>query len=214
MSLAGKSQRAGHHDVGVSDTVAEPIGCHNACAFLFQHLQHARYLSLAALDPEFQLVLAQHALIDEADRLVGEPASQRADFQCVPPRLAARRDHRFLRPDQFIQIIQDRRALDQRLATIEHQRRHPPQRIERRDLVSLAEGRPRPVLERQTIKPQRNRHAANKGGVVLADQDHALAQVSLSENNEALCSESPLRQIGTLGCIVQPSLAKIASCRN
>jgi hypothetical protein len=28
------------------------------------------------------------------------------------------------------------------------------------------------VLERQPVKPQRNRHAAHEGGVELADQDH------------------------------------------
>jgi hypothetical protein len=84
----------------------------------------------------------------------------------------ASRHHRFVRPDQFIEIIQDRRALDQRLAAIQHQRRHPPQRIERCDPVGLAKGRPRPVLERQAIQPQRNGNAADEGGVVLADQEH------------------------------------------
>src|SRR5207249_9489600 len=37
------------------------------------------------------------------------------------------------------------------------------------------EGRPRPVLERDAIKPQRNRDATDEGGVVLADQEHGLA---------------------------------------
>jgi hypothetical protein len=38
------------------------------------------------------------------------------------------------------------------------------------DLVPLAKGRPRPVLERQPIKPERNRDAADEGGIILADQ--------------------------------------------
>src|SRR5258708_26272795 len=65
-------------------------------------------------------------------------------------------------------------AREQRRPPAGHRRRHPPQRIERRDLVAIAEGRPRPVLEWQTIKPQRDRHAAHEGGIILADQDHAL----------------------------------------
>ena len=55
---------------------------------------------------------------------------------------------------------------------IEHQRRHPPQRIILRDFVGIAKGRPRPVLERQAVKPQRDGGTADEGGVVLADQDH------------------------------------------
>src|SRR5437764_1452803 len=50
--------------------------------------------------------------------------------------------------------------------------RLPPQRIIRRDFVGIAKRRPRPVLERQAIKAQRNRGAADEGGVVLADQEH------------------------------------------
>jgi hypothetical protein len=35
------------------------------------------------------------------------------------------------------------------------------------------------VLERQAIQPQRNRGAADEGGVVLADQEHGTLQQSL-----------------------------------
>jgi len=100
------------------------------------------------------------------------PGRQRADFQAAVARQPARGDHRVFRPDEIIEIVQNSRALDQHLAAAKHQRRHPPQRIVRRDLVAIAEGRPRPVLEGQLIKPQRNRDAADEGGVVLADQDH------------------------------------------
>jgi hypothetical protein len=72
-------------------------------------------------------------------------------------------------------MVEDRRALDQHLAVVEHQRRHPPQRIIGRYLVGIAECRPRPMLERQIIEPQRNSHAADEGGVELADQDHGFS---------------------------------------
>jgi len=84
------------------------------------------------------------------------------------------RDHRLRRPDHFIEIIEDRGAFDQHFAVLEHQRRHPPQRIERRDPVTFAKGRPRPVLERKAIQPQRNRHAPGERGIILADQDHGV----------------------------------------
>jgi hypothetical protein len=118
------------------------------------------------------LLLAQHPLVDQADRLVAKPGRQRADFQRLPPRRSALRDHGHGRPDQFVEIIEDRGALDQRLAIVQHQRRHPAQRIVWRNLVGIAERRPRPMLERQLIQPQRERDTAHEGGVVLADQDH------------------------------------------
>ena len=53
-----------------------------------------RYLRLAALDPELRLLLAQHAFIEEADRLVAEPGRERAEPQMPPPLGAAWLDHR------------------------------------------------------------------------------------------------------------------------
>jgi hypothetical protein len=94
-----------------------------------------------------------------------------------PPR-PARGDHRFVGTDQLVKIIQDRRALDQRLAVIQHQRRHPAQRVERRDLVTFAEGRPRPVFEGKAVKPERDSDATDEGRVVLADEDHGLKKNS------------------------------------
>ena len=62
--------------------LAEPVRRLDRGALLFQHLEHARYLRLAALDPEIELlVLAQHALVQQADALVAEPHRQRANPQ-------------------------------------------------------------------------------------------------------------------------------------
>src|SRR5207253_7060276 len=133
----------------------------------------ARYLRLAALDPEIELLLLpQHPLIQKTNALVAEPHRQRADPQMPPPRLAALGDHRLVGADDVVEMIQDHRALDQRLAAVQHQRRHPPQRIIGRDLVGIAEGRPRLVLEGDAIQPHGDGDAADEGGVVLADQDH------------------------------------------
>src|SRR3954447_10363129 len=92
-------------------------------------------------------------------------------------------------------MIEDRSALDQHLAIVEHQRRHPPQRIVRRDLVGIAERRPRPMLERQIIEMQRNSHAADERGIELADQDHGFLMY-LERIYSAACQSFPLAQLG------------------
>jgi len=76
----------------------------------------------------------------------------------------ARRDQRLVRASELVEIVQDHRALDQRLAVIEHQRRHPPQRIVRRDFVGIAKGRPRPVFECDAVQPRRDGDTADEGG--------------------------------------------------
>jgi hypothetical protein len=173
MRLADKAQHAGHRDIGMTDAFAEPIRRLDRGALLFEHTEHARYLRRAALDPEIELLLlAQHALIKQADALVAEAHRQRANPQVPAPRLAARGDHRPVGADEVVEIIQDHRALDQRLAIVQHQRRHPPQRVIRRDLVGIAERRPRLVLEGDAIEPHGDGGAADKGGVELADQEH------------------------------------------
>src|SRR4051794_35520057 len=103
----------------------------------------------------------------------------------MPALGAGARQHRLLRPGELVEIIEDERALDQRLAVVEHQRRHAAQRIIGRDLVGVAEGRPRSVLEGEAVKPQRNRDAADEGGVVLADQEHGFALLWLLDEGRA-----------------------------
>src|SRR4029077_20004425 len=114
-------------------------------------------LLLATLNPDFRLlVLAQHALVEEADRLVGKAGRKRANFQALPTLRPGARDHCLVRADDLIEIIEDRRALDQCFAIVQNQRRHPAQRIEGRDLITLAEGRPRTMLEAEAIEPHRD----------------------------------------------------------
>src|SRR6185369_653019 len=121
-------------------------------------------LRVAAFDPEIELLLLpQHALVQQADALVAEAHRQRANPLVPAPRLAAWGDHRLLGADAIVEIIQDHRALNQRLAAVKHQRRHPPQRVIRRDLVGVAEGRPRLVLEGDAIEPHRDGDAADGG---------------------------------------------------
>ena len=174
MRLAGERDHAGHHDIGVADARSEPVWRRNHHPLALQRREHAADLGLAAAHPDLGWLLPQHPFVQQADRLVGKPAGQRADLQATPPLRPVARDHRFVGSDQLVEIVEDRRALEQRLAVVAHQCRHPPQRIEQRDLVGIGEGRPRAMLERQVIEPQRNRDAADKGRVVLADQDHGL----------------------------------------
>ena len=95
----------------------------------------------------------------------------------MPPLHPARRDHRLLRAYAFVEIVEDRSRIDQRLVAVEHQRRHPPQRIIGRDLVGVAEGRPRLVIEGDAVKSQRNRDATDEGGVELANEKHGFANL-------------------------------------
>src|SRR4051794_3138324 len=110
----------------------------------------------------------------------------------MTPLRPARGNQSSFRSHQLVQIIQDRRALDQRLAAIEHKRRHPAQRIIRRDLVRIAKSGPGLMLERQSVKPQRNPDAPDKGGVVLANEDHDIKYTLLRCIKHANCTPSLL----------------------
>jgi hypothetical protein len=58
--------------------------------------------------------------------------------------------------------------------------------FKRRDLVGIAEGRPRPVLEGEPIQPQRNRDAPHERGVILADQDHGFSLLVMAGLDPAI----------------------------
>src|SRR5437763_6831376 len=100
------------------------------------------------------------------------PGRERRNLNASARLRPPRGDQGTFRSHQLVQIIQDRRALDQWLAAIEHKRRHPAQRIIRRYFVGIAKGRPGLMLEGQSIKPQRNCDTTDEGRVVLADKDH------------------------------------------
>src|SRR5262249_10155660 len=129
MCFGYEAHHAGDHDVGMADTLAEQIPRLHRRTLLFQHREHTRYLPLAARDPEIEPLLAQRALIDKAHGLVGKTGRQRAQPQVMPAPRAACRDHRLWLAREFVEMIQDDAALDQRLAVVEHQRRHSYQRI-------------------------------------------------------------------------------------
>src|SRR3954453_5005662 len=178
--LAREADDAGDHNIGVADALAQPVRRGHLGALGLQHPQHVRDLRLAAFDPQRKLLLPQHALVEQADRLVAETGSERADAQMAPAHGTGARQHRLLGSDELVEIIEDDRALDQRLAVVEHQSRYAPQRIIGRDLVGIAEGRPRLVLEGEPVEPQRNRDATDKGGIILADQEHGCPLLSFS----------------------------------
>src|SRR6185312_12975568 len=68
--LAGEAEHAGNRDVGMADPLAEQIRRRHGGALPLQHVERARDLRLAALDPQLELLLAQRAFVDQAHRLV------------------------------------------------------------------------------------------------------------------------------------------------
>ena len=83
------------------------------------------------------------------------------------------REHGTVGRYKAVEIIEDDLALDQHLAIVENQGRNAGERIVAPDLVGIAEGGPRSMLEGQIVKLQRYADAANEGGVGMADEDHA-----------------------------------------
>src|SRR6266567_2813256 len=81
MRLAGEAGDTGDRDFGVADAVTQPVRRRHLGALGFQHSEHVADLRLAALDPQRELLLSQHALIEQADRLVAEAGGERADAQ-------------------------------------------------------------------------------------------------------------------------------------
>jgi hypothetical protein len=87
--------------------------------------------------------------------------------------LGARRcDQRALAPMDFVEMIENSGAVDQRLAAIEHQRRHAPQRIVLHEAVAVAEAAEGQVLEGRAVARQRQADAADERAVELADELH------------------------------------------
>ena len=149
--LAEETQGAGDGDIGVAEIFPEPERARPSGPVRFQRAEHRPDLQLAALGPTGRDLLVQRALVEQADRLVGESRRQRADLERPPPARPAIGDQG--RPVcHLIEVVQDGSALDQRLAVVEHQRRDPSQRVEGRDPVRVAEGRPRPMLERHAVQ--------------------------------------------------------------
>ncbi len=117
----------------------------------------------------------QQALVDQAHRLVGEAGGQGADLEAAAAVGTARRQQGALRTDHVVQGVEDGGALDQNLPVVQHQGRDAAHRIERRHLVGVGPDRPRPVLVGEAVETKGDRGAADEGGVVLADEDHASA---------------------------------------
>src|SRR3954452_17644193 len=101
MRLARETQHAGNRDVGMPDTLAEPVRRGDAGALFFQQFQYATDLRFTTLDPDFRLILPQHALVEQADALVRKPGRQRADLQAMAPLSPARGDQSSFRSHQL-----------------------------------------------------------------------------------------------------------------
>ncbi len=138
-------------DVGMADPVAEPEIGEPLGAVGFERDEHADDLRAAAGDEEVGFRLMQAHLVEQAHRLVGEAAGKRRDLQCPAALRLGDWKHAPLGRDEAVEIVQDGVAFDQHLAVIEDQRRHTRQRVVGANLVGVAEGRPRTVLERHFI---------------------------------------------------------------
>ena len=73
---------------------------------------------------------------------------------------------------RFIEVIEDRGAVDQCFSAIEHQGGHPAQRVVRAEPVAFAEARERQVLEVHPVECQSDPDAADEGAVELSDELH------------------------------------------
>ena len=113
--------------------------------------------------------------VEQAHRLFAETGGQRRNLQGMAPRPAIGRDQRAVRSGLLVQMVENRAAFDQHLAVVEHQGRHPHQRVVAGDLGGIAENRPRAMLEGEAVYIQRDADAPHERRIILADQDHEFA---------------------------------------
>jgi hypothetical protein len=138
-----------------------------------QGRQHAFDLGGAARHPGLRDLVMQKLLVEQAHHLVAQPGGQGANAQHGAARRAGGRDQPGL-ARRLVQVIQDRRTLDQHLAIIQQQRRHAPQRVQRDEPIGIAEGGPGAMLVAQTEDVERDGNAPHERRIVLPDQDHRI----------------------------------------
>ena len=119
-------------------------------------------------------------LVEEAHGLVGGACRQRRDPERPVPRRLGDRIHAGGRRHEAVEIVENNVALGQHVAVVEHQRRHPRQRIVWPDLLGIAEGRPRFVLEGEAVEPHGDADPAHIGQIILSDEDHGDAPCAQS----------------------------------
>ena len=117
----------------------------------------------------------QVLFVIERDRLVGDARRQGGDFQRSAPPRFFRWEHAPPRRNDAVEMIEDGKALDQHLAAVENQRRHPEKRVIGPDLLRVSECRPRLVLIGDAVEAHGYGDPAHEGGIVLADKDHHFA---------------------------------------
>ena len=79
---------------------------------------------------------------------------------------------------EAVQVVDDRAAIEQRLAVVQDQGRDLAQRVHLQHGLEIGEHGHHPPLERQAGVVKRDGHPAHERGIVLADQDHAAAALS------------------------------------
>ena len=184
MRLGDEAQRHRRRDIGMAQRLAEPIGRGAAGAVTFERGERRRYLAAAALRPDCRDLLVQPQFVEQADRLLGRAHREREDGEDLAPQRTAARAKRAFRPDEIVERIDHTGAVDEHLAIVEHQGRHPHQRVEGADLLAIGENGPRAMLERQAVERERDADAAHEGRIILADQDHRALSVHHLPNRQ------------------------------
>ena len=132
----------------------EPDAASAANSFL-QHCQRGTLLATAARDPaHVGLVAAMAALVGNGNRLVVNACRQHDLLQGIAPGFAAGWQQRAIRTNSLIQVIQDRRAVDEHLAVVQDKRRHAPDRVVGAQSIGIAEHRQELALERHAEQVQ------------------------------------------------------------
>lgn len=153
MYLTRETQCADGGDVGMGDVFTEPIGADTLCAVSFKGLQGGSDLCVAEIYPD---------------------GGKGRYFQRGAAGRAGTGDQRVSPTNGFVEMVENAAAVHQSLAIIQYQSGHAYMGIDLHELSGIAQGRPGPMFERQSVQPHRDDDPAHEGGVILTDQDHRL----------------------------------------
>ena len=162
-------QDARYDNIRMADGFAEPVsGC--ACRpVALERIQRPSDLTTATLDPFWSLPAMDGTFVNQRNHFIAQPSCERTNAKMATSH-RPRSGHQCAPiTNDVIKPIEYCRTLDKDFAIIQHQGGHAHQRIERGHLCGIAEYRPRPMFERDPIQPHRDRDAADKKAVVLAN---------------------------------------------
>jgi hypothetical protein len=136
--------------------------------------QRVPHLRDAVVDPGLVQLLrwAPVALVGCVKTFVARAHHDCSDFEHGAPVRARSRRECAVATIGLIEMVDDGATVDQRLATVEHQRRDAAERIPGPHLGAVVEAGKRLLLEGHAIDIKRDRDAARKRRAVRPDQQH------------------------------------------